>query len=365
VATSEVRKVGILAGHGEHNIYEDYQEVRKALEKQYEVRNIETKNGTKIPDDIHTIVSAGSDTLPQRDLFEIDQFLMRGGKALFLVDEVDQGQNLQARKVTSNLNNILNAYGVRVNQNFVLDMSREMAGFNMGFYTMSIPYFLWPRIIKQNLAPDNHITEKLEVLSLPWISSVTNTVPSADSSRVFTALAKTTEHGWVMNYPFDMNPQRQHNPTSRQVQVVAALLEGEFKSAFTGQSVPQVEEQFGDSTIYKEMPGDAGRQVIGQSPKSGIIIVGDSDFITDNMLRMFPHNLLFFLNSVDYLTLDPSLIAIRSRGKTDRPLKELGEAAKNTIKFFNIFGVSVLVVAFGLVRFLLRKKVKKAIEARV
>ena len=69
------------------------------------------------------------------------------------------------------------------------------------------------------------------------------------------------------------------------------------------------------------------------------------------------------MNAVDYLTLDESLISIRSRGKTDRPLKELSEGLKNVIKFFNIFGISVLVVIFGLVRYYLRKKVKKGIEA--
>jgi len=57
------------------------------------------------------------------------------------------------------------------------------------------------------------------------------------------------------------------------------------------------------------------------------------------------------------------LISIRSRGATNRPLKELSDTAKSTIKLFCILGTSVLIIAFGLTRTILRRKTAAEREA--
>jgi hypothetical protein len=51
-----------------------------------------------------------------------------------------------------------------------------------------------------------------------------------------------------------------------------------------------------------------------------------------------------------------ALIGIRTREKTERPIPELSDEKKAFIRYINIFGVSILVILFGLVKFLLRRR---------
>ena len=56
------------------------------------------------------------------------------------------------------------------------------------------------------------------------------------------------------------------------------------------------------------------------------------------------------MNVVDWLTLGESLIGIRSRTVTSRPLKEIGEGAKATIRFLCTFGIPIILIIWGLLR---------------
>ena len=47
---------------------------------------------------------------------------------------------------------------------------------------------------------------------------------------------------------------------------------------------------------------------------------------------------------------------------TDRPLKEISENGKLFVKIINIVGASVLVIAFGLIRFIFKRRAKKNFE---
>ena len=88
-------------------------------------------------------------------------------------------------------------------------------------------------------------------------------------------------------------------------------------------------------------------------------MVGSSQFLQQGQRD----GRLFFLNTVDWLTLGDELINIRSHGATDRPLKEISESEKFFLKFISIAGVPLLVVVFGLVRFFLRRRAKRLVEA--
>jgi len=88
-------------------------------------------------------------------------------------------------------------------------------------------------------------------------------------------------------------------------------------------------------------------------------VVGNSRFITNDIISQFDGNQVFFLNLVDWLTLGEQLIGIRSRGATDRPLREITERQKALVKSLNMFGVPLALALFGIVRFYLKKGRKK------
>ena len=89
---------------------------------------------------------------------------------------------------------------------------------------------------------------------------------------------------------------------------------------------------------------------------SRLIVVGDSDFVKDGFARNNPDNLVFFQNLVDSLSLDEDLINIRSKGITDRPIKELSDGEKAAIRYLNIFGLTIAVVLFGMIRYYMRRR---------
>jgi ABC-type uncharacterized transport system involved in gliding motility auxiliary subunit len=84
------------------------------------------------------------------------------------------------------------------------------------------------------------------------------------------------------------------------------------------------------------------------SPEIQIILVGNSRFPANDFLGQYPENRTFFLNAVDWLTLGDSLIGIRSRGVTTRPLKQIGERSKATIRFASTFGIPIVLIIWGL-----------------
>ena len=92
------------------------------------------------------------------------------------------------------------------------------------------------------------------------------------------------------------------------------------------------------------------------SGKGRLLLVGDSDFIKDSILRNYPDNLLFFQNAVDSLSLGDDLISVRSKGVTERPLKDISEPVKAAVRYGNIFGLTLIVVLFGLIRHYLRRR---------
>ena len=69
--------------------------------EQYAVRKVNLEEGATVPEDVHTLIVPGSQNVPDRAKFEIDQYLMKGGRGIFMLDairvtsvaEFDQGDD--------------------------------------------------------------------------------------------------------------------------------------------------------------------------------------------------------------------------------------------------------------------------------
>jgi len=72
--------------------------------------------------------------------------------------------------------------------------------------------------------------------------------------------------------------------------------------------------------------------------------------------------MLFIQNIVDAVSLDSDLIQIRSKDISERPLDKISDGKKSALKHFNVWGVTLIVLIFGLARYSMRKKSKFADE---
>jgi len=376
VSSEKAKTIGFLSGHDEHDIYDDsaYSAIRDELQKaKYSVIKVDTTDGKKIDENVDTLIIAGpKKLLGERDKYEIDQFIMRGGRTIFLVDAIQMPQGmLYGTPLSTGLNDMLQHYGVKLGNNLVLDESRSNVSFGSSVGGMrvsySLPYHYWPKIIKRNLSQEHSITNQLESLVMPWTSSLEITV--AENSEIKSEkLVNSTNQAWTVQGRYDLNPQQKfyQTPSDRKSYTLAVELSGKFKSFYAGKEIPKIEIDDAEEPAPSE--SESERTTIEASQETQIIVVGNSNFIANNILgglgRQAKGNMIFFQNSIDWLTLGEELINIRSRGVTDRPLKEdLSEATKSVIKFFCTLGIPIVIIIFAVVRFYMRKRTKKMFES--
>jgi len=176
-----------------------------------------------------------------------------------------------------------------------------------------------------------------------------------------TVLARTTDRAWTQSGRYDLNPQAllsQQPPETGETYPLAIALTGNFKSYFEGKPVPPKPDA-GTPPPEGAPPQPAEAPALTESPETQILVVGSSQFVTNTFLRMFPENMLFLQNAVDWMTIGTDLIAIRSRGATERQVKQLSDGAKTAVKTALTWGLPVLIVALGFIRGAVRRRARE------
>ncbi len=375
---AEEPRIGLLSGYGTQALDTVATQARDQLKRQYSVVDVALKEGEKIDTGLKGLVLLGPENLTERAKFEIDQYVMSGGKLLAFVDGVSimaqYGLNGQTRN--HNMNDLLGHYGARISQNLVLDVSCALASFQtqmgggfMSYFTT--PYPLWPKIHDQYLDQENPVVNRMAGLTLPWSSCVDLTLDAADTTKKIksTVLLRSTKAAWTMQEPFNLDPQKQFNTAEglKKSQNLAVVLSGQFASFYKGKAIPKFKKEIVDNGAPKQVdtlaPEDAGRAIVEQSPDTRILVMGNSRFITDQFVQQTGGiNGAFLMNLVDWMVQDDDLITIRSRKVVDRPLKTTTPAARAAIKWVNVVVMPVLVIGFGLVRMGIRRKKRESVK---
>ncbi|MFV1950960.1 MAG: GldG family protein, partial [Nitrospinota bacterium] len=354
VTSEEVETIGFL--YGTNELENKYSTIITELEKRYKVTKVDISNGKEIGDDIDTLVLVSPRDMKEREIYEIDQFVMRGGRLTLLIDTVKrETDRLAASILHNNMDDMLAHYGIKINKNLVLDSSSEMATFYKGFMRFTLPYSFWPKISKQGFLKDHPIVNRLGAIVLPWTASVEILKEKTGDLKV-TELVKSSDQSWTQRGYFDISPRQKFNVEQEEMKsyTLAAILSGKFKSFYAGKDIPAPESD-DNSNDNKIISPDKGER-INESKDTHILVIGNSGFIADEFIRQSSGNFTFFMNSIDWLTVGDELIGIRSRRVTDRPLKEISEHKKAYIKFVDIFGMSAVLICIGLIRFYLRKR---------
>jgi len=335
--------VALYLEGGSHKEADDYQFIRQEIEKEYKVMDV--LPGNPISKEADVLIVAGIEKLEPKDFFNIDQYLMKGGKVIFLVDAVTLGKNLEASSIELKKLSYIENYGIKVNPDLVLDLSNEIAPFSSGYLRFFVRYPFWVKITKSGFDQSNPVVRQLESLVLPWTSSLE--IVDTMSKNQYSVLVKSSPKSWLMKGVFNLNPQgiRAPNPKDMKSYPLVVVGMGKFKSYFKDNELP---EGIPDSLVLYE------------SPQTQIAVIGNSKFLGDAFAQSYNENVVFFLNLLDWMAFGEDLIAIRSKGVTDRPLKSISSSAKTLFKIFNTYGVAFLVVLFGLVRYGVQRRKRRA-----
>ncbi|MCE5272793.1 Gldg family protein [bacterium] len=343
--TSTPDHVGFITTYSRHDLGNDYRAFAQELSKLHEIQPVDLNGGVPVPDSLPALIFAGpTDSVPDYVQYALDQYVMHGGKLICLVDDIriddSRGQPYPI-EVHHGMDRVMMSWGFTLGHDVVQDpKSHSPQQVNQGIFTINRPNPFFPHVVKAQLGK-HPVVGRLSEITFPYTGSINEPVTS-DSSVVYSVLAWTSEAATSHRPPT-------YQPAGAPGRLAMAVLgTGRFKSAFAGPVVGV---------------GAASPPFAAESPATGsILMVANSNFLENRYL--YPGNLEFMLNAVDYMTIGDKLISIRTRPTTDRPLKSLGGEMKNFLRLLNIVGVPLLVILFGMMRFYLKRR-DKAVRAHM
>jgi len=343
------------------------------LRQDYEVIVVDVSEGKPIDRDIRTLIVPGGGRFSERAAFEVDQYFMDGGNLLVLASAINIAftqQGPQGTTMETPLFEMLEHYGVRIEQSLVMDAScgHVMVPRNLGMFTINerLPYPYFVRVTESGFAKDNPVVSAQSDLMLGWVSPLTRAA-NVPGGVTVSVLASSSEQSWIATEPFELNPQPQYALPVADMMTQHALikhLNGSFTSFFDGKPIPSAKEKAPDddsdpmSRINLHDGDDASRTVTPSNTNGNIVVIGDASFVSAN--NASNTSITFLLNMVDWLSLDNNLIAVRSRVLRDKTINanvlEAGSSKPGMIRWINLLLMPALVAVAGIVISLKRRE---------
>ena len=346
LTTRTKKKIGYATGHGEADI-SAMRQTYQAVSSQYDLTPVDLSKGEPVPSDIAALLVISPQSRFQDSAkYQLDQYLMRGGRIAFLLNRVNA--NLQMRMgqpVDLGLEDMLQQYGTRVNPDLVRDVQcanisvlQQQGGFT---FQSQVPFPYIP--VASNFNANNPIVKDLQSVFFHFVSSV-DTSGAAGKGLKTEVLVRSSKRSGRQTGFFLIDPFQRYTPADLAEDGIplAAIVHGSFRSLFVGKQPAAV---------------------IASSPETRIVVVGDGDFMKDDFLGN-RGNLTFLANIVDYLADDAGLITIRSKNVATPPLEQVSDGTKRLLKYADLIGPPILIVAYGLFRWRRRVAFRKAIEAQ-
>lgn len=360
------KRVGLLTGHGELDSL-DIAAFNNALLEQYDVRKVDLSRRTDLaPYDVVIVVKPRR-LFSEADKFKLDQFIMRGGKAVFLLDRSNasmdsvSNENTLALPLDLNLDDLLFRYGLRINYDLVQDRNSSLypivtgeSGGKPRMQLMEWPYF--PLI---NHFADHPVTRNLDAVVTRFVSSI-DTVKAEGVRKI--PLLITSQYSRVVATPSNISVHElltkvrpdDFNAGSR---VVGYMLEGTFTSLYRNRFAPEgvasqsPRETSVNTSIVVVADGDIARNEVnsrtGQAQPLGFDPFSNYTFANEDLL----------MNIMAYLTDSDGLITVRTKEVKIRPLdRELIATAKVKWQVINLILPLVVIVLLGVFRAWYRKR---------
>lgn len=312
------------------------------------------------------IIAKPTETFSDAEKQVLDQFIINGGKTLWLIDQVtmemdslynDSGATLAFPR-DLNLNDMFFKYGFRINPDLVKDEQGSSIKLATGEQGSATQYqeFNWkfaPQVYPTSTHP---IVKNLGGIRFDFA----NPIDTLKNGIKKTVLLQSSQYSKKIGSPVEVNLNIVDEETSPNHYLntgnipLSVLLEGSFHSAFENRILPFDQQSF---------------QPQGKANK--MIVISDGDLIKNQLDKNFQpvelgydqrsgnlyDNKDFLMNCVNYLLDDNGLINIRSKD-LDLPLLDKEKVYESyTITQILTIGLPIFILGlFGVVFTFLRKK---------
>jgi ABC-2 type transport system permease protein len=349
---------------------EVYGMINQVLQSQaYQVQSVQITEESPIPEEATTLVVLAPKSLEERQLYEINRFVKRGGRLVIATQDYEfnyspsrqGGFNYTPTPQQSNLDPLLAAWGLAVSDGILMDGNSEVLGIpserNLG--GMRVPVTepvqapIQIKVTSNQFNEDTSIANGLGGLLYLWGSRLQIDEELLANSDVRSeVLFTTSSEAWEADFvPGPLAPTALiQNPDQMVGRVpLAVLLKGEIPNAWADGMIPAWANT--PDSLRTDEPVEEFVPV-----ESAIVVVGCSKMFEDSFLQMVPGNAMLLLNAVDALTLGDDLIEIRAKVTTQRSLSPMSDKARLLIKLIVVGLVPGLVAAFGVFRQLRRRR---------
>lgn len=366
--------IALLEGHGEIPV-DSIPDLGQAIQNQYQLFKFSLSNVPEYeisPAIDVLIVLQPTKPFSERDKYELDQYLMRGGSILWVLDLQRVDLNLYRKQSTItqlrelNLDDLFMRYGCKLNYDLIQDLSCEptevFSPETQSFFSKK--WLFYPLVLD---LLDHPLTRNVDATLMRYASSIDTFAQSGVEKSVF--LRSSPRSRAVEGSQFiDLNTLINDPPPTRLFNqgpfITGLLMEGVFKSLFVGRTAPT------DSLAPHPPSATFGSQNNPVAP-GRMAIIADGEFALgkqfrgERSLRLPYDNRNLLMNTIDYLAGDAALSEIRSKEVVLRRLdREKVIENETLIRVVNLLLPIVLIVAFGLGRGYLRRRKHQRLKVK-
>jgi gliding-associated putative ABC transporter substrate-binding component GldG len=373
VAKAKQKKVAVIHGNGElHDIF--IADFVKSVKDNYYIGPFTLDSVAKSPNESLkylkkydlAIIAKPTEAFSDEEKQVLDQFIINGGKTIWLVDQVnmemdslynESGTNLAFPR-DLNLNDMFFKYGIRIKPDLIFDLQNTPIALATGDQGSSTQYTQYPWFYAPMIYPltQNPIVSNLDGIRFQFASPIE---PLKNDIKK-TVLLQSSQYSRLVGTPAEVSLKivserpEQKDFVGRGNYPVAVLLEGQFHSVYENRVLP-----FKDTSFR-----NAGKN-------SKMIVISDGDVIKNQLDKNFQplelgydkwtNNLYankeFMMNCVNYLLDDNGLINIRSK-EVDLPMldKEKVYASYTQSQVVTVAVPILILLLFGAVFTILRKR---------
>ena len=370
LVNTEVSKIAFLEGHGELTDAETY-DISKTLSKYFQIDRGTIADNATILDNYKVIIIA-KPTKPfnESDKFIIDQYIMHGGRVMWLLDGVRVSkENLStiglspAIELDLNLNDQLFRYGVRINPVLLQDVQCASVPVNIAPAGIApqfepTPWYFAPLLLT---SPEHTITRNITEVRSEFCSGID--IVGANKQVKSKLLLATSDNTHIIGAPTTIDLSQKIKPNDKAYfnvgyVPVAVAMEGVFESDFANRMIP--------TGLKNTSP------ISKLSVNTRQIVVADGDIIRnetaakdsttiplgfDRYMNQQFGNKDFILNSVLYLADNDGWMQLRSRTLKLRLLnKKITNEDRITWELVNVLTPLLILLLFGIGYQVIRKR---------
>ena len=322
------------------------------------------------------IVAGPKEQFSNRNLFMLDQYVMNGGKVIWLVESMDVRLDSIAFGLDyippineTGLNDLFFKYGFKVLNNTILDLEStsipQVVGSAGGQPQMSMfKYYYHPLI--QSTSSSHPIVKNIDRVNMFFPSTIDTVITKPGIKKEF--ILSSSPYSRYQLAPLELNFRMlgikpQVNKFNKGNQPVALLLEGQFESAFKNRLTAEQENAL----------AQVGTKFLDESPSTKMLVISDAEFIKNQFdvssgnitpigfnkweRKIYKGNKELILNAIEFMLDEDGILASRAK---EYKLRLLDEVQTTENKFYwqslNIAFPLAALAVFGIMFYFLRRR---------